>query len=242
MQDQILDMLLKKDEITWQDILYDLIKSERMSPWDVDISLLSKRYLDIVRKLKETNFFVSGKVILASAILLKIKSNKLLTENIANFDNRLFDQEEEEDYIEGLEDEEQTRLQPRLTIKTPIARKRKVSIQDLVSALEKALEVDTRRKIRRENYETITEALEIPQKKIDLGEKIKEIYGKVISFFNTKKGNLTFTQLVPSNSREDKVLTFVPLLHLENQNKINMSQQKSFGEININLKRKEVKE
>ncbi len=238
MQDQILDMLLKKDELTWQDILYDLVKSERMSPWDVDVSLLSKKYLETVRKIKETNFFVSGKVILASAILLKIKSNKLLTENIANFDNQLFDQNEEE-YIEGLE-EEQTQLQPRLTIKTPITRKRKVSIQDLVSALEKALEVDTRRKIRREIYETIPENLEIPQKKIDLGEKVKEIYGKVVNFFNTKKGDLTFTQLVPSNSREDKVFTFVPLLHLENQNKINMSQRESFGEININLKRKEV--
>ena len=28
MQDQILDMLLKEDEITWQTILYDLIKKE----------------------------------------------------------------------------------------------------------------------------------------------------------------------------------------------------------------------
>jgi segregation and condensation protein A len=240
MQDQILDMLLKKDELTWQDILYDLVKSERMSPWDVDVSLLSKRYLEIVRAIKETNFFVSGKVILASAILLKIKSNRLLTENIAKFDNRLFDQNEEEEYIEGLE-EEQTQLQPRLTIKTPITRKRKVSIQDLVFALEKALEVDTRRKTRRENYETITENLEIPQKKIDLGEKVKEIYGKVVNFFNTKKGDLTFTQLIPSDSKEDKVFTFVPLLHLENQNKIIMSQQKSFGQININLKQKEVK-
>jgi len=234
-------MLLKKDELTWQDILYDLVKSERMSPWDVDVSLLSKKYLDTVRKLQETNFFVSGKVILASAILLKIKSNKLLTENIANFDNQLFSQEEEE-YIEALEDEQQTLVHPRLTIKTPIARKRKVSIQDLVSALEKALEVDTRRKVRREIYDTIPDALEIPQKKIDLGEKVKEIYGKIISFFNTKKGDLTFTQLVPSNSREDKVFTFVPLLHLENQNKINMNQEKSFGEININLKKKEVKQ
>ena len=43
MQDQILDMLLKKDELTWKDILYDLIKSERMDPWDIDVSKLSKK-------------------------------------------------------------------------------------------------------------------------------------------------------------------------------------------------------
>jgi len=40
MENQIYDMLLKESEITWQDIIYDLIKKEQMDPWDVDISKL----------------------------------------------------------------------------------------------------------------------------------------------------------------------------------------------------------
>jgi len=238
MHDQILDMLLKKDEITWQNIIYDLVKSERMDPWDIDISILTNKYLDIVRKLTETNFFISGKVILASSILLKIKSTKLLTENISSFDNLLNPEEEEE--IEQLEDE-QLAPQPKLTIKTPIARKRKVSIQDLVSALEKALEVDKRRKVRIERYESIPEEIEVPRKKVDIGKKIKDIYVKIVSFFETKKTDITFTQLTPSPSKKDKVFTFVPLLHLENQNKISMYQSKPFDEIQIKLKNKEAK-
>ena len=237
MHDQILDMLLKKDEITWQDILYDLVKSERMDPWDIDISILTNKYLGIVRKLKETNFFISGKVILASSILLKIKSTKLLTENISIFDNLLNPEEEEE--IEQLEDEPLL-PQPKLTIKTPITRKRKVSIQDLVNALEKALEVDKRRKVRRERYESIPEEIEVPVRKVDIGKKIKDIYVKIVSFFETKKTDITFTQLIPSTSKRDKVFTFVPLLHLENQNKISMYQAKPFDEIQIKLKEKPV--
>src|SRR3989338_7199529 len=92
MHDQILDMLLKKDEITWQTILYELIKTEEINPWDIDISLLSQKYLETLKKLQDTNFFISGKVILASAILLKIKSEKLLEENIARFDSIMFNQ------------------------------------------------------------------------------------------------------------------------------------------------------
>ena len=100
MQDQILDMLLKEDEITWQNILYDLIKSEQMDPWDVDISLLSNKYLETLRKMQKMNFFVSGKIILAASMLLKIKSKKLLTDHIEQFDSFLFQSEEPEEFEE----------------------------------------------------------------------------------------------------------------------------------------------
>jgi segregation and condensation protein A len=229
-------MLLKKDEITWQDLIYDLVKSEKMDPWNIDVSQLSKKYLETLKQLQETNFFISGRVILAAAILLKIKSQKLLTENIANFDSDLFySNEPEEELIDQLEDQERL-IQPKLTIKTPLARKRKVSLQDLVSALEKALEVDTRRKRRITDYERIPENIRLPERKIDIGERIKIIYSKITNFFQTGKGKLTFEKLIPSEKKEDKVQTFIPLLHLENQKKIDMEQQIPFGEIKINLK------
>ena len=74
MNDKIYNMLIQKDEITWQSILLDLIKSEQMNPWDMNISLLSQRYLETVRKMQDANFLISGKILLACALLLKIKS------------------------------------------------------------------------------------------------------------------------------------------------------------------------
>lgn len=238
MQDQILDMLLKKDEITWQSILYDLIKTDQMNPWDIDISLLSKRYLETVRKLQETNFFISGKVILAAAILLKIKSSKLLDENIARFDSVLFNTPNE---LEELEDfvAKNGRIKlmenPKLTIKTPQQRKRKVSLQDLVKALEKALEVDKRRNLRRFELMSVPENLKVPEKKIDITSKIKDLYHKIKDFFTTRKERLTFDKLVLSDKREDKIFTFIPLLHLANQEKIYLNQDIHFGEIEITI-------
>ncbi|MBS3117529.1 hypothetical protein J4430_01460 [Candidatus Woesearchaeota archaeon] len=68
MHDRIYDLLIKQDEITWQNIILELIRTEQMNPWDVDISLLAKKYLETVRKLQEANFFVSGKVLLAPTL------------------------------------------------------------------------------------------------------------------------------------------------------------------------------
>ena len=236
MHDQILELLLKKDEITWQSILYELIKSEQMNPWDIDVALLAQKYLETLKKLKETNFFLSGKVVLAAAILLKIKSDKLLTEELARLDSQLFPQEAEE--LEELSDfiNPQVKPNPILTIKTPQARRRKVTIQDLVDALEKSLEVDKIRKLRRLQEQEVPLNLKIPEKKMDITEKIKEIYSKITSFLSSKKEKLTFTKLVNSENKEEKVYTFIPLLHLENQNKGCMEQEEPFGEIEIKLK------
>ena len=57
------------------------------------------------------------------------------------------------------------------------------------------------------------------------------------------KGNkrLTFNHLIPSESKEDKVYTFIPLLHLTNQRKINLHQQKHFEDIEVELLNKQVK-
>ena len=241
MQDQMLDMLLKQDEITWQTILYDLVKTEQMNPWDIDISLLSQKYLETIKKIQETNFFISGKVILASAILLKIKSEKLLDENIARFDSILFNQS----YDAGLEiaeefEQKNQRIKlmenPRLTVRTPLARKRKVSLNDLVFALEKALEVDRRRTLRNIALMSVPENIRLPEKKFDITEKIKEIYSRIKDLFTSKKTEkITFDELVQSSKKEDKIYTFIPLLHLANQEKINLNQEIPFGEIHINI-------
>ena len=235
MQEQIFNMLVNKDEITWQSIIYDLVKSEQMDPWDIDIALLAQEYLKKVREMQEHNFFISGKVILASAIMLKLKSVKFVDEHIAGFDTLLFSREEDLLY-----DEEQSPFAreeiPPLLLKTPQQRKRKVDLQDLMEALNAALRVEEKRMIRKLKERPIREVV-IPERKIDIGKLIKEVYNKIISWF-TRKQKLTFTELTNgSRNRQDVLLTFVPLLHLSNQQKIDLEQEVPFGEISIILKK-----
>src|SRR3989344_4538548 len=233
MHNELYDILMNRDEITWQTLIYDLIKSERMDPWDVDISLLTKRYLETLRLLKEANFLISGKVLLAASLLLKIKSDKLVNEDFANFDALLYPSDnlnEDELYAQPgkqyLDHEH-----PKLTIRTPLARKRKVNINDLIFALQKALEVDQRKTLRKLREREVT--VHVPEKKIDISHLIKTVYEKIVNFFKFKKEILTFDKLIQSDKKEDKIFTFIPLLHLDNQEKINLIQEEPFGEIKI---------
>src|SRR3989339_1434465 len=228
----------KADEITWQTIIFDLVKTEQMDPWDIDVSTLTQKYIDMLRTIKEHDFRVSGKVLLAAAILLKMKSNKLVGEDLSELDRLLMGVGEE---MEELGFEETSTIEklgeiPTLIPRTPQPRKRKVSIFDLVEALERALEVKKRRLL----HSIPPLNLEAPKKKKDVTEIIREVYGKIRLFFvSTIKEKLTFAKLLPSESRDDKVHTFIPLLHLAQQNKIELIQETPFGEIQILLKRKE---
>ncbi len=233
--EKIFNMLFKEDEVTWQSVIQELIKTEEMDPWDVNISLLTKKYIETIKKLKELDFRVSGKMLLAAALLLKIKSNKLVGEDIEYLDRLISSEDEEElTFEEELGPRPQEEIPKNLIPRTPQPRKRKVSIHDLMGALERALEVKRRRVLK----SIPPMDVEIPEKKRDISDVIKEIYGKIKEFFwSNKKSRLTFSKLVPSDSKEDKIATFVPLLHLTTQRKVDLFQQKHFGEIDVVLKK-----
>lgn len=239
-QDQIFQIVLDGEDVTWQTMLYDLVKSEQMDPWDIDISELAGKFLVMLRKLKEINLRIPGNVLLAAAIMLKLKTKRLMETDLVELDKLIAGTSEvtEEDFYGGLEEEfekgsrvieDEHRLIPRI----PQPRKRKVSIYDLVGALEKALEVKKRRVER-----SIPELkVEIPEKKVDMTRLITDIYSRIKLFVSANKGKpLTFSRLIPSPSREDKVLTLIPLLHLTNQRKVDLEQKEHFGEIEIFLR------
>lgn len=237
MQDKLYNMLLQEDEITWQTIIYDLVKSEEMDPWDIDISSLAKKYLETVKKLKEMNFAISGKIVLASAILLKLKTRQLVEEDLARFENIINPPEELDNEIYGDVDLENLEENQIIVIpKTPQPRRRKVSVNDLVTALQKALEVNKRRVFRHMDDLRAIPRVEVPEKKIDITEVLKDLYSRIISFFKAGGKKLTFEEFVNSPRREDRIATFVPLLHLDTQRKIDLVQKEHFGEIEILVK------
>jgi len=236
-QEYLFELLFDKDEVTWQSMLYELVRTEKMDPWNIDIGLLAQRFLEMLNTLKEMDFRISGKVLLAAAILLKIKSNRLLGADLAYFDGLFKEKEEEEGLLDEIQQTEQQEdlSNVQLIPRTPQPRKRKVSIFDLVDALQKAIEVKKRRVMR----DIPSIEVEIPKRKVEISEIIKSTYGRIKSFFRKNQyQKLTFSQLIPSASKQDKVYTYIPLLHLNHQRKIDMTQYQHFGEIEIELLKK----
>ncbi|MBI4440705.1 segregation/condensation protein A [Candidatus Woesearchaeota archaeon] len=239
MHEKIFEILFNKDEITWQSLLLELVKSEGMDPWDIDISILSQKYIEMLKSLKKLDFHVSGKVVLAAALLLKVKSNRLVGEDIMNLD-RLFATTQEEigqqddddaDFVFDSSDEEGKSIPPLLP-RTPQPRKRKVSIYDLMEALQKAMDVKKRRLMR---YMPTGKQLALPTRTFDIGNAIRELYLRIKKYFHEGEQKITFSRLVPSPEKKDKVYTFIPLLHLSSQRKVDLLQQEHFGEIEVEL-------
>jgi chromatin segregation and condensation protein Rec8/ScpA/Scc1 (kleisin family) len=165
-----------------------------------------------------------------------MKSDILVDEDIANFDNMMNGIEENLPLNDAGRPIYDTSGKPQLYPRTPQPRQRKVSIFDLVQALEKALEVENRRKKFKPNTKKLV--LKLPEKHYDLGKSMVNVYGKVETHYKNKKNKdriLTFDELVVGGSKQDKVLTFIPLLHLDNLRKVDLEQEKHFHAISVKL-------
>jgi segregation and condensation protein A len=237
MQDKIYDMLLKEEDVTWKSLIYELVKSEQMNPWDINLTTLTQKYIQLIKDMKEHDLKISGKILLAAAILLKIKSTHFIETDIANLDrmmNPVDDELSEEDLFDEMEQEMSTREKQKFKLipRNPQPRSRKVSIHDLVDALQRAMETKKRALVKQRPVK-----YNFPKRKFDIMEVIQDIYHK-ISYYTTKKSakSITFSQLLPPKAgKQEKVHTFIPLLHLENQRKIDTTQKKSFDEIHVKL-------
>jgi segregation and condensation protein A len=248
MHDKIFQIVVEQNDITWKQIIYELIKNEQLDPWDVDLSVLTQRYLEHIKQMKEHHLSVSGKILLAAAMLLKIKSKRLVGEDLNEFDRLLANAEMTEDeFYHSLEGElQKARVIPpeemlKLIPRTPQPRKRKVSVYDLVRALEKALEVKHRRLIKLDSPEG---RIIMPQKKLDITLAIKQVYKTIREWCLVhRKPVMHFSELLPKDpGRDAKLYTFVPLLHLGTQRKLDLNQETAFADFSIKLRKEERKE
>lgn len=238
-QEQIHDILFNR-EIGWQEIIYDLINTEQLDPWDIDITVLSQKYLEKIKELEEADFFVSSKVLLAASLLLRIKSEILLNKYVKNIDEILFGKKEKKQTQTEKIELELTEFIPELIPRTPIPRFKKVTLNQLVESLSKAITTENRR-IKKEiiNKNALRESsISLPKKTFSIKDKIKEIYSHLFKYFSINKNQekLSFTELTKKN-KEKKLHSFFPLLQLENQQKIWLQQDAPFEEIHIWMKK-----
>jgi len=249
-QQRVLDLVIKEDDLNWKDVIYGLVREENMDPWDLDVSLLSDKFIEMISSLKEMDFRIGGKMVLTSSLLLKIKSDHLMNDGFSALDSLIQGDEEflEEDMFEGDSFEfEQTDInqflndERKLVPRTPQPRERKVSVFDLVNALENALTVDMRRKFNI-NRSEMEETMEAKGKSpFDLAAAMQTIHSNISKKFMKKETTVLFKDLLPDNpAKLDLVYTFLPLLHLENQRKINLSQEVAFDPISVTIFNKEL--
>ncbi len=234
-QEQVHNLLFS-NKLSWQAIIYDLINTEQLDPWNIDLSVLVNKYLERIRVLEEANFFVSSKILLAAALLLRIKSEILLNRDIQSLDDILFGKKEEKKY-------EQERLElddeiPELVPRTPLPRFKKVSLQELMTALGKAIQTETRRihRVVVERQREFETRIAMPKNQINIKDQIKDVYSKLREIFSKREERFAFSELVGHMNEKNKTAVFVPLLHLDSQHRVLLEQEGHLDEIWIWLK------
>ncbi len=227
--------LLFGEQLSWQAIIYDLINTAQLDPWDIDLVLLTNRYLDRIREMEDANLFVSSKVLFAAALLLRIKSEILLNKYLPTLDVILFGEKESKKYVQ--ERIELDEFVPELVPKTPLPRFRKVSLEELMSALGRAITTENRRieRVVLHKQQEIETAISLPKARINIKDKINEIYERLKGIFSNRTERIAFSH-ISGDGNEERVSTFVPLLHLDYQHKVLLEQDSHFEEIYIWLK------
>jgi len=235
----------------WQTIIYDLIHTEQLDPWDIDLVVLTSRYFEKIYELEEkaTNdgiemdFYISSKVLLAAALLLRIKSEFLLNKHIRSIDAVLFGRKEELKPVVGRIEIDEDEL-PLLIPKTPLPRLRQVTLDELMTALNKAISTETRR-IKREvavrRAKKLSE-VDFPSfRRVDLKDRIRQFYAKILTSVRKKAveadkhlNKVGYTELTGAD-RAEKLACFLPILHLSNTKKVWVEQEKHLEEIWIYL-------
>lgn len=208
----------------WKSLLLDLVKSQKMDPWNIDIVALADAYLKKISASGHADLRFPANAILASAILLRLKARVLVLSSI-----------EEEQEPKALTEEEKLmqRFIPELRSPRQM-REGKISLDELVDAIEAMLaKTKTKKSIIDKDIKPVEFAINYNEESMQ--GRIDEVY-QLIQKNADSQGLVIFSKLVENKPIIDVIKTFIPCLFLTNKGKINMWQEAFFGEIFISLK------
>ncbi|MBL7160743.1 MAG: segregation/condensation protein A [Candidatus Aenigmarchaeota archaeon] len=216
---------------SWEQVIYDVIAFEGLDPWDIDLSGLAEGFVKYLQGMKEMDFKLPAKYLMVAATLLRMKSDHL----------PLLDYFQEEPEAVELEDGiEENRAGtskenlPLLAIPPRRVHRRRIVVSELVDALRKVMSSSARREMRTERARGTIKISED-----DIGKRISTLYDKINSILSRIKGSeVRFKEVVPVWERKEVANTFLPLIYLDHQRKVECRQEEMFDEIYI----KQIKE
>ena len=204
---------------TWKEVLLEMIASEKLDPWNIDINALSRAFLVRIKKLKEPDLRIPANIILAAAILLKYKSLAIVPPPPFIAQDAALD--------EGAIGENM----PTRELVSRIPPKRPITLEDLMGEMEKAMKFDSREAPK---PRTVEEVITLNAPDFDIETEMDGIFQRVKAGADSE-GWTTFSGLLSENSSDEIVHTLLPLLHLSQKKKVDLRQDEYFGEIFIKV-------
>lgn len=217
-EENILRTVIEKE--SWEEIIYFIVAREKLDPWDIDLIKLTSGFIKFLRTVRELDFRIPAKVVFVAALLLRLKVRYL----------EIFGEEEE------AEEEEEKIEVPILPVELHLPIKRlpraQVTLDELIEALRKALEVEERRMRRRRiTYQAVMQQIVLEEDIVQKMKKLLEELDELLERFGANK--IEFKRLVGRWKKELIIEKLLPLLHLEQERKVDLEQDDFFREILI---------
>jgi chromatin segregation and condensation protein Rec8/ScpA/Scc1 (kleisin family) len=201
--------------------LLELVQQHKLDPWDIDIEKLVCLYIQRVREMVELDLRASGRALLSSSVLLRIKSDYTLNGR----SNRLA-AEEIDDFLDlNLPDlGEITVIQ-----NTP----RKITLLELIGALKEAIsEMPERKPPVSRKMEKMVQTLD--EYEVNILKHMAMLHRKILTLIGSG-GSLSFFSLVEQKTRLAIARMFLLLLYLCSEGRIILKQPEMFGDITVSI-------
>jgi len=182
--------------------------------------------------MDKLDFKIPAKYVMVASTLLRMKSDHL----------PLFGYLEEDEAVDEMEVTGSSSLEePALNLLTiPPLRihKRKIVVAELVAALRKVMGTQSRRELRKA---AAKDKIKISQE--DMGKRINSLYDRITAILSSVKNKeVPFKDLVPKWTRPEVANTFLPLVYLDHQQKVEVRQEEVFDELYVSKRTKKVVE
>lgn len=227
---QDLDFIKFVENPTWKDVLLGLVNSEQIDPWNIDIVDITTKYISVVREMKKLDLRIPANMVLAAAIMVRLKSEALVFKETYESD-MLSDVPPELNFNVAFNNMEAI---PELTFRAKFPKKRKVTLDELLGAVEDALASEMRRESARAVRVTSPSTefvLEI--EKVDVEKAIRDKYGQVLA--SADQYNLVKFSDICGETPKDMVLSLLAVLYLHSYQAVDLRQASFFGEIIIKI-------
>ncbi len=218
------------------DLLLDLIKQQKMSIHDIQISTITAQYLDYLHKLEELDVDVSAEFIYMAATLIYIKSKMLLPPDpLTGPEEQAADPREE--LVQRLVEHEKFKnaaqlLYQKQQIEENVWSKPDkslyhdegtegqivVSLVDLVKVFQQVLE--RRKEVSR---------IELQHEQFSVAQMIAQLRAQIVASAENVVSLIQFFEACPS--RHAMIVAFLAVLEMVKLQAVALVQEKQFGEI-----------
>lgn len=224
------------------DLLLHLIKQSKMDINDIKIVEITEQYVDFIKNMEELNLDIASEYLVMACQLIEIKSKYLLpkkeeelseyeTDNEEELKRRLLEYKkykESTNEFKKLEEKRKvfyTKTPENLNkiVNKPLSNNTDITIDDLISALQRILEREEYSKPR------IT-------KKTNKELSIKEKVIIIRNILKTKK-EVTFESLFDIIDKPHVIVTFLSVLEMAKDGEIILKQKNNFENIYLELAR-----